>query len=181
MPDEAIRTINFGKQSEKPCYNQEIADLLEICDDAIRQLTACPSAPKRNWQEADLKIIRHIHGNIQGNIDEFAKDPEQYAPNADSTEMSVGDPPVCAQPENLGALILSRQLARFRTQLRNGSSAERTTGFHPTELAYSIQPMMTKLDAYITKQQADFDSGEVDYFPDVRDQEANETTPGSPE
>ena len=181
MADEEIRNINFGTQSTDPCYNQEIADLLEVCDDAIRQITACTSAPKRNWQKADLLIVRHIHGNIQANITAFAADPEQYVPNADSTEMAVGDPPVCKQPENLGALIIARHLARLRTQLRNGSSSERTTGFHPKELEYSIQPMMDKFDAYINMQQAFFDSGDVDYFPDVRDQEANETTPGSPE
>ena len=89
MADEEIRNINFGTQDESPCYNQEIADLLEVLDDAIRQITACTSAHKRNWQGADLKIVRHIHDNLQANITAFAADPEQYVPNADSTEMDV--------------------------------------------------------------------------------------------
>jgi hypothetical protein len=181
MADVEIRKINFGQQSASPCYNQEVADLIELCDDGCRQITACPSAKKRNWQEADLKIARNIHARMQNMVDQFKADPEQYAPNADKVEMNLGDTPECMQPENFGALLISRQIARLRTQLRNGSSSEQTTGFHEKELDYSLQPMLTKLGLYIQAEEDNFAAGNIDYFPDVRDQEADETTPGHPD
>ena len=181
MPDTPVMKLNYGKESLVPVYNQEIADLLETCDDAVRQITACPSAHKRNWQEADLKIIRHIHTTLQANMDDFKADPEQYVPNADKTEMNTSPPPDIEQPENLGALIIARQIAKLRMQLRNGSSAEQVTGFHPKEYEYSIIPLMTKLDKYIAFQEQSYTQEDVDYYPDVRDQEPNETTPGSPD
>lgn len=181
MPDVPIRQINFGRQSEDPVYNQEVADLIELCDDTVRQITACGSASTRNWKTPDLEIARDLHGRFQGLVDDFKADPEQYTPNADKTEMSIGVPPVCQQPENFGALLLSRHVARLRTQLRNGSSAEQTTGFHPKELQYSIQPMLDKLDKYISSEEDRVAAGTVDYFPDVADQEPSETTPGNPD
>lgn len=183
MADQEIRNINFGPQSTEACNNGEVAEMIEVCDDGIRQITACGSAHKRNWQTPDLVIIRSIHTRLSKMVEDFEKDPEQYVPNADNIEIEIPSPPVCQLPENFGASIIARQLARLRSQLRNGSSSEQTTGFHRSELKYVIKPILAKFNDYLAREEetnAD-DSLEADWFPDVRDQEASETTPGHPD
>lgn len=183
MADQPIRVINFGPQSIEPCNNSEVAELIEVCDDSVRQITACGSAHKRNWQQPDLIIIRTIHNRLDTMVEDFEKKPEQYVPNADNIDIEIPTPPICQLPENFGASIISRQIARLRSQLRNGSSSEQTSGFHRSELKYVIRPILEKLDEYLQREeatQAD-NNAEPDWFPDVRDQEASETTPGHPD
>lgn len=181
MPDEAIRQIVYGQQSAEPCHNQEIATAIELLDDANRQISACESARARNWQTGDLVIVRNIYARFQTMIEDFEADPPQYQPNADKVEMGIPAPPICQQPENFGALIICRHLAGLRTQLRNGASSEQRTGFHDMELEYTIKPGLTKLDKYIQREETRLAEGPQDYFPDVRDQEADEQTPGHPD
>lgn len=178
MPE--IMNIAFGPQSDKPVYNQEIANVIDFIDDMLRQLTACPSASERNWQEPDLLITRHNHGRLSSMVEGFAADPQLYMPNADKTEVNLSQPPEIKQPENQGALIAARHLARLRTQLRNGSSSAQVSGFHPRELDWVIRPALAKLDAYIKAEEDRFQAGQADYNPDVNDQQPSETTPGVP-
>jgi hypothetical protein len=181
MADEEIRQIAFGQETVDPCHNQEIASLIDYIDDFMRQLTACPSATERNWLEPDLQITRHNHGRLAGMVESFSADPQLYMPNADRTAMSLASPPELQQPENQGALIIARHLARFRMQLRNGMSAKQASGYHPRELEWVINPALAKLDKYIADEESRFSSGAADYMPDVDDQEPLEATPGNPD
>lgn len=180
MPDQENLTINFGLITEEAIYNQEVASLIDYISDYARQVTACSSAHGRNWKDADLIIIRQAYNRIFQMVSDFS-DPEQYFPNADHTTANVLPPPVLVQPENSGALIIARQLAKIWTQMRNGVSSKMISGFHPSELELAVLPALVKLDKYIETEETRNASGIVDYFPEVNDQEPDETTPGDPD
>lgn len=181
MPDMPILKVAFGQETADPMHNQEVGSLIDFIDDYMRQMTACPSATERNWLSPDLQIARHLHGRLKQMVDEFKSDPQLYMPNTDRTVVNIAPPPSLDQPENQGALIITRHLARFRMQLRNGSSGKQASGFHPMEYEYVIEPAITKLDKYISMEEARFSAGEADYLPDVDDQEPMEATPGNPD
>lgn len=181
MADQENRVVNFGRQSEESLYNIEIANLIEICDDGVRQVTACGSAHNRDWNEKDLLISERVHERLSEEISEYESDPQQFVPNADKTAIDIPEPPLCVLPENFGAQRMARQLALLRTQLRNGDSGENKSGFHPKELEWSIKPAVAKFKMYVDSEKQRTTDGRSDYFPDVRDQEANETTPGHPD
>jgi len=132
-------------------------------------------------RSADLKIIRSLYVRLSEMVEQFAKDPEQYFPNADNTAVNVADAPLLKQPENSGASIITRQIAKIWGQLRNGHSGKMISGFHLKELEYSIRPAVVKLGDYITTEEARHEAGDPIYMPEVNDQERDETTPGDPD
>jgi len=169
--DAEILDVNFGEETTEPIFNGEVASLIDYLDDALRQLTAAPSASERNWMEPDLAIAADIHSRLETMVTQFAADPQLYMPNSDKVTANVPAAPSIKQPENQGVLIIVRHLARFRTQLRNGVSGQQTSGFHPKEKQYVIDPALTKLKSYINNEQTRFTAGDPDYFPDVNDQD----------
>lgn len=181
MADQEVLDINFGVTVTTPFLNQEIANLLDFLDDMLRQLTACDSAHQRNWLEPDLVITRHNLDRVKDQIAGYVANPQLYLPNVSRDGLNVAAPPTIKQPENQGALILSRHLARFRQQLRNGNSGTQMSGFQPVELKWSIQPMLDKADVYLSAEEARFAGDQADYLPEVDDQQPNETTEGEPD
>ena len=172
--------IQAGPVSQKPVFNGEVASLIQMLDQIMRDAAARPFADDDNVNDTDLSITKKNWDVYKATYGAIQAQPEMYTPNVDEVACDVPDPPEITVPENPIGAMWCRFLMRKRMQLRNGESKNRASGVNPDEHDTTFVPMMAKMDQYLADAESQLTAGLRLYTPDVDDQTPQQNEPGEP-